>query len=564
VRSILDIARDGRPLDDLDREHADEFLRDLIPPGVSQLFFFDGEKIQELADGEHDHIALADAVRGLIGLEHVERLRGDLRIYAGRLEDQPTAGPLRDELTKLSGEREALTTRRIELVRERDQDVSARDHILQEIRREEQRLTQSGGIFASKREKLVIERNQLTEAISQTEAEVRTLAEGLLPFMLAGNLCGDLRAQLSADRDMTRWLASETALRERVGQIKADIRASLFPRGDPTNPPTATRDAIVKRVKELLDTIAAPPKNIPEGEVLHHVTDKDRDRLLAAVGVVLDTLPEQMAGVSQRLERATRRLGKVEDALGKIPDEDSIQPILERLQELNRQHGAAEVTLSRSEAAVRELDLRLEDVGRRHRRTEEKLAEVNTTGERGALVGRVQTALEEFATRLTRVKVTELREAVLHSFTRLWRKGDLVRRIDFNPGDMQVTLFDQHDRPVPKERLSAGEKQIYAIALLWALAQVSGRPLPVVIDTPLGRLDRDHRSHLVNRYFPHASHQVVILSTDTEVDQAYFRELSPAVSHAYHLRYEAAEARCVVEEGYFWSTAGKEAASAVE
>jgi DNA sulfur modification protein DndD len=161
-------------------------------------------------------------------------------------------------------------------------------------------------------------------------------------------------------------------------------------------------------------------------------------------------------------------------------------------------------------------------------------------------------------------KVGELRDAVVRSFARLWRKGDLVRRMEFDPADLRVTLFDRHDRPVPKQRLSAGEKQICAISLLGALAQVSGRPLPVVIDTPLGRLDRDHRTHLVERYFPHASHQGVILSTDTEIDQAYFQELAPAVSHMYHLGYDQTEARCVVEEGYFWSPDGKEVAGAAE
>src|SRR5262249_5689232 len=126
----------------------------------------------------------------------------------------------------------------------------------------------------------------------------------------------------------------------------------------------------------------------------------------------------------------------------------------------------------------------------------------------------------------------------------------------------QVTLFDRHDRPVPKKQLSAGEKQIYAISMLWALAQVSGRPLPMVIDTPLGRLDSDHRGHLVQRYFAHASHQVIILSTDTEIDQTYFRELSPAVSHSYHLRYDPGESRTVVEDGYFWSRRERELAHA--
>jgi DNA sulfur modification protein DndD len=129
----------------------------------------------------------------------------------------------------------------------------------------------------------------------------------------------------------------------------------------------------------------------------------------------------------------------------------------------------------------------------------------------------------------------------------------VVRRIEIDPISFQVSLFDRHDRAIPKKQLSAGEKQIYAISMLWALAQVSGRPLPMVIDTPLGRLDSEHRAHLVARYFPHASHQVIILSTDTEIDQAYFQDLSSSMSHAYHLRYDAHDARTIIEEGYFWN-----------
>jgi DNA sulfur modification protein DndD len=58
--------------------------------------------------------------------------------------------------------------------------------------------------------------------------------------------------------------------------------------------------------------------------------------------------------------------------------------------------------------------------------------------------------------------------------------------------------------------------------LLWALRQVSGRPLPVVIDAPLGRLDGDHRQNLVERYSPRASQQVILCSTGTEVDAEFF------------------------------------------
>ena len=49
-----------------------------------------------------------------------------------------------------------------------------------------------------------------------------------------------------------------------------------------------------------------------------------------------------------------------------------------------------------------------------------------------------------------------------------------------------------------------------------------------MIDTPLGRLDGSHREHLLDRYFPYASHQVVLLSTDTEIDDEAYDRIAQA------------------------------------
>jgi hypothetical protein len=115
-----------------------------------------------------------------------------------------------------------------------------------------------------------------------------------------------------------------------------------------------------------------------------------------------------------------------------------------------------------------------------------------------------------------------------------------------------ITLYDSSGRAIPKQRLSEGEKQIFAVSVLWGLARAAARPLPAVIDTPMARLDATHRRHLVERYFPHASHQVVIFSTDTEVDRESYRLLQPAIARAYHLHYDEAGRYTVGEEGYFW------------
>src|SRR5262249_35420232 len=115
-----------------------------------------------------------------------------------------------------------------------------------------------------------------------------------------------------------------------------------------------------------------------------------------------------------------------------------------------------------------------------------------------------------------------------------------------------ISLCDDNGSEITKERLSEGEKQIFAISVLWGLARASARPLPAVIDTPMARLDVAHRNYLVERYFPHASHQVVVFSTDTEVDRRYYEVLQPFIARAYHLNYDEKRKVTVGEEGYFW------------
>ena len=135
----------------------------------------------------------------------------------------------------------------------------------------------------------------------------------------------------------------------------------------------------------------------------------------------------------------------------------------------------------------------------------------------------------------TRRHLDRISALVLDSLRNLMRKENLITEIAIDPVTYAVELRGSSGQPLTAEQLSVGERQLLAVALLWGLARASGQPLPVVIDTPLGRLDSSHRHHLLDRYFPHASHQVVLLSTDTEIDadawqgaRAAHRALLPA------------------------------------
>lgn len=168
------------------------------------------------------------------------------------------------------------------------------------------------------------------------------------------------------------------------------------------------------------------------------------------------------------------------------------------------------------------------------------------------LAGRTRTTMQEFLRRATGRKIDRLSGLITESFRFLLWKKTMVERILIDPATFAITLYDAAGRELPKHRLSEGEKQIFAISVLWGLARASTRPLPAIIDTPMARLDASHRRSLVERYFPNASHQVIVLSTDTEVDRDYYKALQPHVARAYHLSYDEQGRMTVGEEGYFW------------
>jgi DNA sulfur modification protein DndD len=189
---------------------------------------------------------------------------------------------------------------------------------------------------------------------------------------------------------------------------------------------------------------------------------------------------------------------------------------------------------------------------RERRRILDLQARTEQDERRSQLAAGAIAALGTYERQLLQSKLEIVRREFLKCFRHLARKTELVKDVRIDPTSFSVTLIDSADHEMPKAALSAGEKQVYATAMLWALARASGRPLPMLIDTPLARLDSTHRDALLTRYFPTASHQVILLSTDTEIDADAALLLAPSVSHALRLEYDATAGATHVERGYFW------------
>ena len=133
--------------------------------------------------------------------------------------------------------------------------------------------------------------------------------------------------------------------------------------------------------------------------------------------------------------------------------------------------------------------------------------------------------LNQFIVRMRKNKIHLLQEKTFEMYKLLSSKSGLIKDITIDDKTYEICILDRNGQEIKKSGLSAGEKEVFAISLLWGLAQSSEMKLPIIIDTPLSRLDSTHRDNIVRNYFPNAGEQVIILSTDTEIDNDYYRIL---------------------------------------
>ncbi|MDZ4721617.1 MAG: DNA sulfur modification protein DndD [Roseiflexaceae bacterium] len=555
VSETIHVTRDGSPLSEQELGWWDQFLHDLLPPGLADLFFFDGEKIQSLAD-DPDYTVLGESIRSLLGLDLLDRLRGDLRVYLARQRRTGEQGldDLLTDLRRRHGEvEEAFHKAHMEL----GHINSLIAHKQGKVEETERLLASEGGTIAAQRDALKQRSETLRETIRRYERIIAEQANALLPFAIIPELAQTLQARLLLDQRVEQYIQVATVADSFVAEFThhlvedddwlGDLRLSKQKREHLTI-------GLGKKIQMVRDNLIHEDEAELANETVAHPLEKDaRQELITWLDQSITLVPQQMAEISQVLESATAELSEVESILLHLPAEEAIRPIIQQLSLLQRELGALEVQQQALETTVQQLRQKREILDSEEKELYTRLMRSDDPRYRMQLAGRAQQVLVRYEEALRRAKITELEGSIVECFGRLSRKGRYIRKAVIDPQTFTTTLYNQKGDALPREQLSAGEKQIYAVAVLWALRLVSGRTLPIIVDTPLGRLDSDHRQGLIQRYFPQASHQVILLSTDTEIDATLYADLEPAVARSYQLVYQPGDASTQVTAGYFWS-----------
>jgi len=293
---------------------------------------------------------------------------------------------------------------------------------------------------------------------------------------------------------------------------------------------------------------------LSHSKVIHDISDTVHQKIVPIASDAITKQSAQSKQIATQLKIVNQKIDHSGVNIARAPEQDLLNSKLQELNSAQTEHTGLVVKAAEQKEKIK-THLR-ETI--KTARSLDKLHEnyIDSSNDNRALeyAHKAKNSLTEFAKRVAIDKVKKVESEFIQSFQNLARKDDININAKIEPNTFSVTLLNDFGHEIPKESLSAGERQIYAIAMLDALAKTSGRKLPIIIDTPLARLDSKHRKKLVENYFPNASHQVIILSTDTEIGKPYLKSLQEHISHSVMLDYDASKGSSDIETGYFWKS----------
>ena len=543
VTELLTVFKNNETLEDIHAESWQDFIKELIPIGVSQLFFFDGEKIQNIISNNNNQ-EFKNSVKALLGIDIIERLQADIKIYQGRkLKDVSSL----KEQQRLEEIELSITSVETKITRIKDDNLGDLENKLliaqNELKNCKDKVSAEGGAFYSQKEELRGKKNDADRELETVKVKLQELATDGLPLLIADKLSKRLAKQLVAEEELSVDRATSNKLMLKQQQ--------LFDLINSTKSVFADLDDIIKQqLKDECLSIFNDDQPIELVEIFEY-SPAQVSSLIAAIDQVVQT-KKQVHSASSEYERVFRKLQSVQRDIDRAPDDDLVKTLYDRLAEHSETVGIMMAEKSKYEEQITLLDQQLADLSNEQAKVYDRIAASEKNDRKLALTERVSTALLTYKCRLAETRIDQLKKEFLAAFNELHRKDDVVDRLDIHPESLAISMYDKKGDQLSVEKLSSGEKEIYAISLLSALAKTSGMNLPFIIDTPLGRLDTEHRNSLVHKFFPNISHQMVIFSTDTEIGKEYYKDLEPHICATYKLGYDNVGKSTQVEEGYFW------------
>lgn len=522
----------------------------LLPFTLAHFFMFDGEQVSVLAEREMSAQVRA-GIEGLLGMPVLKQLAKDLRSYAEvRRKESPNVSD--KTIEKLELERHSLTfnfdskaARLAEIEPSRADLKEEQEHLIREL-----------ASFGTGSQALLQEQfeqiKNFERAIEDGHAQLEELMMKDLALALSGlNLRESVKARLSSEGVRERWQSGKNQGDNNLERFLASVDTGVLDITPSLS--VGQRESVLDSARNAWEKLWYPPPENCAEEYLHpYLNQLERSKVIDR----LDEIDELGAPAIVELLNNT---AANEDSLKRLQDEvmrtEAVAPHVdekrERLTQVNGELQEKDQEIGALKREMTSLESQITQKNTELTKLSGQLDQAAPSARRAARANKVAGMVDEIVRKAVPSQIDAIASAMTEAHRSMAHKKDLVERIAIDE-DCNVELLNTDGMDLRGYDLSAGEKQIFTQALISAVSSVSGRGFPMVVDTPLGRLDIEHRKGVLN-HLVQREHQVILLSTDTEVVGEYFREIAPHVQKKYLVHFERVGniGQSTVRPGYF-------------
>lgn len=566
-------------LDSIDKSEWQQFINQLIPKGIAKLFFFDGEKIQSIADEGNENQYLQSSFDTLLGLDIVKQLQKDisLMLYRNSKQSDSKQDDVKQDIDYDESEFESIlkvygnlqlkdlsvdylplflklqkdlekniqnTELEIKELHGSIQDSQKQLHVIEE------KFEKIGGKYFSKYREMGKSEDNLSSKIAVTEKEIRDLCSTELPFSLIPEQLSEIQKQIESDQKIIRSKYEQDILEKYNSKISSLINSKSFL-------PEISENIKKSINSEISEIIKQENASLNDAETFFNFSENDMAQILILIENSRKSNIEKIYNLSNSYKIQKNALDKIELVSKITPNDDEIRPLMKEIEKITSSKTRLEEQSDKLESELYQKKFMLKSMNFKIRYCMNRQQESEKLSKSEKMATIVQTVLDEYSNSLRSTKLSELEDNILRGLDLLLHKEDFIEKVIINHETFEVKLLNSNNDEITKNMLSKGELQIYATALVWALAQTSGRSLPFMIDTPLARLDIEHRENLIESFFPKTSQQTIILSTDSEINYDYYKKLQPSISKSYVMEFNNSKGKTEIRSGYFFDKKGE-------
>lgn len=523
------------------------YIEEILPFGIARFFFFNNEKITQLAD-DTSFEQIKSSIKSAIGVSAIEKAMEHADEVIRRKKSALAAFEKSEAYVgyqDVEAQIDEIDRRLEEATRHANELEKRCENLTATLEAKEKEFWSSGGDLSRNRDAIKQEMKRISENIEKIQDEIlQLIIDASTPLFM----CKDLVVQsYNGEIAMQKSEAARYSTKL-ITDLFAQIIDRLVRSG--------MDEGSIRIAQDIVNDVLSG--HIPKGEDQEYVKNMSATSMMLyerIISTVFQTISSRIGALVNHVDTQENEFMSLDAHLGSADEKNLAMQLYEVLKATEAEKAVADTEYQKQLESIENLKRQRDILVAKRIQLIKAIAEKENSNDDNARIVRYAAmsieVLSEFKVRLQKEKVAKLSETATKCFRELVEKNSLVSEIKIDSETLDVTMIDFDGNELLKSQLSAGEQQMFAVAIVWSLALTSGYKAPVIIDTPMARLDSSHRSNFVTKYLPAASSQVMVLSTDEEIHGRYLDLIRENVVDYYMLLYREEEQCTSIVRGYF-------------